>query len=216
MAAVRKRLALALAVLTVLGIASLPAGAVSPITPANRPTPLAERGERRGPAVAPRERRPELHRRARSRTELDAHLHDGASGAGRPRRRGVLSHARQRGEVREPGEPTRRQSRVRRERRNRAERQTRRPLDARLGQGRRSHRLRRLADFQLERLRVHEAGRGLTSDGTIPRSPNRAAAAAPSRGTGSGSATAARCTRRRCAATPSRCCRAPTTGATRP
>src|SRR6478736_98464 len=40
MSAVRKRLALALAVATVLDIASLPAGAVSPITPANRPLPL--------------------------------------------------------------------------------------------------------------------------------------------------------------------------------
>jgi hypothetical protein len=37
----KKRLALALAVTTLLGLASLPAGAVSPITPANRPTPLA-------------------------------------------------------------------------------------------------------------------------------------------------------------------------------
>ncbi|MDQ1511344.1 MAG: hypothetical protein QOG50_3188, partial [Actinomycetota bacterium] len=40
MTAVRKRPALALAVVTLLGIASLPAAAVSPITPANRPTPL--------------------------------------------------------------------------------------------------------------------------------------------------------------------------------
>ncbi len=40
MTAVRKTLAFALAVATALGIASVPAGAVSPITPANRPLPL--------------------------------------------------------------------------------------------------------------------------------------------------------------------------------
>src|SRR6478735_4563238 len=40
MTAVRRRLAVALSVATLLAIASLPAGALSPITPANRPTPL--------------------------------------------------------------------------------------------------------------------------------------------------------------------------------
>src|SRR6266849_6640158 len=40
MTAVRRRLAFALSVATLLALASLPAGAVSPITPANRPTPL--------------------------------------------------------------------------------------------------------------------------------------------------------------------------------
>ena len=99
------------------------AGAVSPINPNNRPTPLP--GAVNG--LVPMSRLVHVAPNCitvRGRPEPGAHLRDGARDQRRARRRPVLPAALRRGEVRERGESTRQQPGVRRDRRHGRERQT--------------------------------------------------------------------------------------------
>ena len=94
-------------------------GAVNGVVPSSRLVNVAPN------CIAAREAGPSLARIFAMAREIND----------RARRRAVLPAALRRGEVREPGEPTRQQSRVRRDRRHVAERHAGRSLVPRLGQG---------------------------------------------------------------------------------